>query len=66
MGLSSAEPEKTGTFTFVGIEKTFVPPSDTFDSFAGEGGFVFKFGTDLKLKNEVDPATGANINTSLK
>ncbi len=37
-------------FTFSGIKTEFRGPSSTYDSFYGEGGYVFNFDKDYKHK----------------
>lgn len=34
------------------FKKNYIEPSSEFNSFYGEGGYVFEFDKDLKLKNE--------------
>jgi len=52
IGLAKSEvPELTSPFVFAGIETQYRGVSNDYDSFYGEGGYVFNFDKNLNLKD---------------
>ena len=45
-------PELTSPFVFAGIETQYIGVSNEYDSFYGEGGYVFNFDENYNLKDK--------------
>jgi len=60
--MNTGSPEDIDGFVpLVGIEKGYIAASNDYASLFGEGGYVFLFDKDLKLKDEEDDKTLAEF-----